>query len=69
MAEVDLNPNIWNAALDEDRLTLLGDIEPLITDVSWESRPSASWDGTRLAFRSNRDGGFDMWLKNLQTGQ
>ncbi len=67
-ADAEVNPNIWSAPLDPDRFVLTGDLEPVLGGVSWESRPSASWDGAALAFRSDRSGGWDFWLKDLASG-
>ena len=40
-----------------------------LTDGNWEDiTPSANLDGTRLAFSSNRDGQWDIYILDLRTG-
>ncbi len=48
------------------------DLLPLtrITDTAWdEIHPALSPDGTRLAYSSHQDGYWDLYIRNLQTGE
>jgi hypothetical protein len=68
-ADADVNPNIWSAPLDPESFVLTGEFTPVLGGVSWESRPSASRDRRFLAYRSDRSGGWDFWIKDLESGE
>ena len=52
------NPDIWTIGLDGNGLT------QLTTSPAMDQFPVYSPDGTKIAFRSNRTGTFQVWVMN-----
>ena len=67
-ATLDTTVNIWALPIDPNRGKVLGEMRRLTNDAAVDHMPSISADGKKLLFRSNRSGNFDLWLKDLETG-
>ena len=63
------NFDIWSLPIDANRARVLGPPEPLITGLTQESYPTISADGTKLLYVSDRAGNFDVWLRDLDSGE
>jgi serine/threonine protein kinase/Tol biopolymer transport system component len=61
--EESQNTDVWIYELQHDG------VKRLTFDLSYDSVPIWSPDGTRLAFYSNRQGGSDVYLKNVDGAQ
>jgi Tol biopolymer transport system component len=66
---LDVNPDIWAIAIDHASLKVSGEMQPVLNDKHWESRPALDANGTTLVFRTERAGGWDFSMKNLSTGE
>jgi Tol biopolymer transport system component len=56
-----VDTNIWKADV------ATGDRKPFIVSTQFDSSPTFSPDGTRVAFRSNRSGRNDIWLADVDS--
>jgi Tol biopolymer transport system component len=63
------NIDIWILPLDADRATPSGELTRLTRDPAIDQRPSLSADGRRIAWETNRGGNFEVWVKDLASGQ
>jgi serine/threonine protein kinase len=61
--------DIWSLPIDTDRPRPRGGLMRITQDLADDYDPSLSADGKTLAFRSRRAGRFDVFVKNLVTGQ
>jgi Tol biopolymer transport system component len=68
-ADVRENRDIWILPTDTNRGEASGEIRREASNAAVDEEPSLSPDGSTLAFRSNRSGAMDVWIKNLTTGQ
>ncbi|MEK6154573.1 winged helix-turn-helix domain-containing protein [Flavobacteriaceae bacterium 3-367] len=57
--------DIWTSRIND---TLSNDI-PRIESTKWDLHPSFSKDGKKVVFVSNRSGGYDLWVKVLDSPQ
>jgi WD40 repeat protein len=60
---------IWRLPVEVDRAEVTGVLERLTSSVGWESWPTVSADGTKLAYQSNQFGNADVWLRDLASGE
>ena len=65
----DLNWDIWSLSIDANRAEVLGDPERVVSGLSHDLHPSISSDGRKLTYVSDRAGNFDVWLRDLTTGE
>ena len=63
------NIDLWSLPLLPDEAKLTGDLQRLTRGLGADVRPSISQDGTRLVYNSNPAGNWDVWLKDLRTGE
>jgi serine/threonine protein kinase len=63
------NTDLWSLPLDPDHAKVLGQPRRLTDDFSADIRPSVSADGKKLFFNSYRNGNWDVWVKDLDTGR
>jgi Tol biopolymer transport system component len=63
------NIDVWGAPLDPARAVTTGAPVRLISHPSIDQRPSLSADGSRMAWETSRGGNFEVWVKNLVTGE
>jgi len=61
--------DIWSLPVDTDRARVRGTLTRVTQDLSDDYDPSLSDDGRRLAFRSRRGGQYDVFARDLLTGQ
>ena len=61
--------DIWKLSIDTDRVRAQDTVTRLTQDLSDDYDPSISEDGRTLAFRSRRGGNFDVFSRDLVTGQ
>jgi len=61
--------DIWSLPIDADRARVRGELTRVTQDLADDYDPSLSVDGRVLAFRSRRAGRFDVFVRNLATGQ
>ena len=61
--------DIWSLPIDTDRAKVRGPYVRITQDLADDYDPSLSADGGTLTFRSRRGGRFDVFSKNLATGQ
>ena len=67
-ANLEENVDLWAIPLPPDRRNT-AQPRRLTEEISTEQHSSLSPDGKTLAFVSNRTGSFQIWLKNLDTGE
>ena len=65
-ASVNAPINIW--ALTLTQKSKVGALSQLTAGASWDTRPSISLDGQKLAFARRWGNERNVWLRNLQTG-
>ena len=65
----DLNWDIWSLPLDANRAEVLGEPERLVSGLSDEQYPTIPSDHQKLVYVSDRAGNFDMWLRDIATGE
>jgi Tol biopolymer transport system component len=63
------NIDVWTLPLDADRAKVTGNLARITSDPGVDQRPSLSLDGKRVAWESSRSGEFDVWVKDLVSGQ
>ncbi|MFN0172079.1 MAG: hypothetical protein ACKV22_37220 [Bryobacteraceae bacterium] len=63
------NVDLWSLPLDADQAKRTGALSRLTTDPSIDQRPSLSLDGKRVAWETSRGGNFEVWVKDLPSGQ
>ena len=63
------NIDIWILPLDADRASPTGTLTRLTRDPAIDQRPSLSVDGRTIAWETNRSGNFDVWVKDLVSGE
>lgn len=63
------NIDIWSLPLDSDRAVPTGALTRLTSDPSIDQRPSLSLDGAKIAWETSRGGNFEVWVKDLISGQ
>jgi Tol biopolymer transport system component/CheY-like chemotaxis protein len=63
------NVDLWSLAIDPNRAGPAGKLSRLTDAAGADLHPSISSDGRRMVFRSNRSGAWDVWIKDLETGQ
>ena len=63
------NIDIWSLPLDPDHAAPKGALVRLTSDPSIDQRPSLSLDGKKLAWETSRGGNFEVWVKDLVSGQ
>ncbi len=61
--------DIWSLPIDADRAKVLGRPERFISGLSLERYPTVSADGRSLVYVSDRSGNYDVWLRDLETGE
>jgi Tol biopolymer transport system component len=61
--------NIWTLPVDVASGKVTGELQRLTDGVAFQAYPSVSADGKKLAFVSARSGQWNVWLKDLETGQ
>ena len=68
-ADMKENRDIWILPTDTNRGEATGKIRRATSNAAMNDNPSLSADGTKLAFRSNRSGAINVWMKNLTTDE
>jgi Tol biopolymer transport system component len=63
------NIDLWILPLDADRASPTGTLTRLTRDPAIDQRPSLSIDGRTIAWETNRSGNFDVWVKDLASGE
>ncbi len=63
------NIDIRSLPLDADRGAPTGALIRLTSDPSIDQRPSLSVDGKRIAWETSRGGNFEVWVKDLVSGE
>lgn len=59
---------VWGLPLNSDGIAA-GQLEPVTAGGAQDTSCSISADGNMLAYRSNRAGNIDVWVRNLQSGK
>ena len=62
------NIDIWSLPLNADAAAPKGPLARLTSDPSIDQRPSLSRDGKRIAWETSRGGNFEVWVKDLVSG-
>ena len=67
----DLRPNVdvWSVPIDANRGRVAGEMLPVTHNIAFDGFPTASADAKRLAFISARSGNWDVWTRDLETGE
>jgi serine/threonine protein kinase len=60
--------HIWRVPMDANRGRVRGKLEPVTEGAAEHISPSVSSDGKRLLFMSNKSGGYEVWERDLATG-
>jgi Tol biopolymer transport system component len=63
------NIDIWMLPLDSDRAVPKGPLKRLTSDPAIDQRPSLSLDGKKVAWETSRGGNFEVWVKDLVSGE
>ena len=63
------NIDIWILPLDADRARPTGALTRLTSDPAVDQRPSLSADGRRIAWETSRGGNFEVWIRDLVSGE
>src|SRR5688572_25367337 len=63
------NVDIWILPLDADRARPTGALTRLTRDPAIDQRPSLSLDGRKIAWETSRGGNFEVWIKDLISGE
>jgi Tol biopolymer transport system component len=63
------NIDIWILPLDADHAMPAGELKRVTSDPAIDQRPSLSADGRRMAWETSRGGNFEVWVKDLVSGQ
>jgi Tol biopolymer transport system component len=63
------NVDLYVLPLDANKGKPKGELTRLTTDPSIDQRPSLSRDGKKLAWETSRGGNFEVWVKDLVSGQ
>ncbi len=63
------NIDIWLLPLDANRARPTGTLTRLTSDPSIDQRPSLSLDGKKIAWETSRGGNFEVWVKDLVSGE
>jgi len=63
------NIDIYILPLDANHARVKGSLTRVTTDPSIYQRPSLSIDGKKLAWETSRGGNFEVWVKDLVSGQ
>jgi eukaryotic-like serine/threonine-protein kinase len=64
-----MGADIWSLPIDADRGKVQGPLKRITQDLADDYDPTLSTDGGTLVFRSRRAGRFDIFVRNLQTGE
>ena len=68
-ASLAQNIDIWILPLDADRARPTGPLMRLTSDPAIDQRPSLSVDGRKIAWETSRGGNFEVWFKDLVSGE
>jgi Tol biopolymer transport system component len=68
-ASIDENIDVYTIPLDADRAVAKGAPVQITSDPSIDQRPSLSLDGKRIAWETSRGGNFEVWVKDLVSGE
>ena len=60
--------DIWTVPLDANRAEASGELERVVSGLGFDTFPSISIDGRKLAYTSNRSGNTDIWLRDIENG-
>lgn len=63
------NIDVWLLPLDADAGRPKGVLTRVTSDAAIDQRPSLSRDGKRIAWETSRGGNFEVWVKDLASGQ
>jgi eukaryotic-like serine/threonine-protein kinase len=63
------NIDVWMLPLQADKAVVTGALTRLTTDPSIDQRPSLSLDGKKIAWETSRGGNFEVWVKDLVSGE
>jgi Tol biopolymer transport system component len=63
------NIDVWLLPLDANRAKPTGALLRLTSDPAIDQRPSLSTDGKKIAWETSRGGNFEVWTKDLVSGQ
>jgi Tol biopolymer transport system component len=63
------NGEIWSLEADTDLARVKGELTRLTSDPAHDFGSSASFDGKKVAFASQRAGGTGIWVKDLASGK
>jgi Tol biopolymer transport system component len=63
------NIDVWSLPLRADHAEPAGDLARLTSHPSIDQRPALSLDGSKIAWETSRGGNFEVWAKNLATGE
>jgi serine/threonine protein kinase/Tol biopolymer transport system component len=63
------NWDIWSLPLDTNRALVKGPLQRITDEESVEDSPAISEDGRKLLYRSDRDGSYNAWARDLVSGK
>jgi Tol biopolymer transport system component len=64
-----MNLDIWSVPLHTDTGKVHGELKRIVEGAARDYQPSLSQDGTRLVYRSDRNGRECIWVKDLTSGK
>jgi Tol biopolymer transport system component len=60
---------VWSLPVGSDEGRTAGDLKQITSDAASDVWPYVSLDGRKVVFSSNRGGDWQIWLKDLESGQ
>jgi serine/threonine protein kinase len=63
------NSDIYSLPLDAERGKVTGPLRRLTQELSEETYPTASADGAKMTYQSDRSGKFEVWVREMATGK
>lgn len=68
-ASTQSNEDIYSLPLDAESGKVSGSLRRVTQELSEETYPTASADGSKMTYQSDRSGKFELWIREMATGK